>query len=99
MSSLRSGPFPRSLLTPRRGTDTYTLQLPENLPPTFRGRMLKLSYQFILGVCRAASNGPSSRSGATSANSSSRVMKVPIRMYCNVAGEPGHSITRLTSRT
>ena len=71
----------------RRGIDTYTLQLPENLPPTFRGRMLKLSYQFILGVCRAASNGPSSRSGATSANSSSRVMKVPIRVYCNVIGE------------
>ncbi|KZT64024.1 Rgp1-domain-containing protein [Daedalea quercina L-15889] len=68
---------------------TYSLILPENLPPTFKGKTLKLSYQFILGVCRAASNGPTSRSGATSANSSSRVMKVPIRVYCYVAvGRP-----------
>ncbi|KAH9836631.1 Rgp1-domain-containing protein [Rhodofomes roseus] len=68
---------------------TYSLGLPENLPPTFKGRTLKLSYQFILGVCRAGSSDPTNRSGATSANSSSRVMKVPIRLYCHVAvGRP-----------
>ncbi|KAI0825254.1 Rgp1-domain-containing protein [Trametes gibbosa] len=63
-------------------TYTYTLVLPENLPPTFRGRALKFSYQFILGVCRAGS-GVSSPGAGPSSNS--RVMKVPIRMYNNVS--------------
>ncbi|KAI1789190.1 Rgp1-domain-containing protein [Ganoderma leucocontextum] len=61
-------------------TYTYTLNLPDNLPPTFRGRALKFSYQFILGVCRA---------GGRQGSSNSRVMKVPIRVYNNVAvGRP-----------
>ncbi|EJF58478.1 Rgp1-domain-containing protein [Dichomitus squalens LYAD-421 SS1] len=65
-------------------TYTYSLTLPENLPPTFRGRALKFSYQFILGVCRAGGNVP-----GASPSSSSRVMKVPIRVYNNVAvGRP-----------
>ncbi|KAI8983332.1 Rgp1-domain-containing protein [Trametes punicea] len=64
---------------------TYSLVLPENLPPTFRGRALKFSYQFILGVCRA---GSATSPGAGS-SSSSRVMKVPIRVYNNVSvGRP-----------
>ncbi|KAH9850644.1 Rgp1-domain-containing protein [Lenzites betulinus] len=63
-------------------TYTYTLVLPENLPPTFRGRALKFSYQFIMGVCRAGS-GVSAPGAGPSSNS--RVMKVPIRMYNNVS--------------
>ncbi|OBZ78729.1 hypothetical protein A0H81_00275 [Grifola frondosa] len=66
---------------------TYTIVLPENLPPTFRGRALRFSYQFILGICRAAPAGPTA--GPAGANSSSRVMKVPIRVYNNVTvGRP-----------
>ncbi|KZT09076.1 Rgp1-domain-containing protein [Laetiporus sulphureus 93-53] len=69
---------------------TYTLVLPENLPPTYKGRALRFSYQFILGVCRASSSGgrrPSA--GGLGANSSSRVMKVPIRVYNHVTvGRP-----------
>ncbi|KAL4244581.1 Reduced growth phenotype protein 1 [Abortiporus biennis] len=57
---------------------TYTITLPENLPPTFRGRSLRFSYQFILGICRAASI-------PGTGNSSSRVMKVPIRIYNHVS--------------
>ncbi|KAH9927442.1 Rgp1-domain-containing protein [Epithele typhae] len=65
-------------------TYTYSLALPSNLPPTFRGRALKFSYQFILGICRAGSSAP-----GTSPSSSSRVMKVPIRVYNHVAvGRP-----------
>ena len=56
--------------------------LPENLPPTFRGRALKFSYQFILGICRAGAGTP-----GAGPSSNSRVMKVPIRIYNNVAGE------------
>lgn len=71
----------------RRGTtsdtfvDTYELDLPHNLPPSYRGRTLKLSYEFIIGICR------SSTSSSTGPGSSSRVMKVPIRIYNHVSRE------------
>jgi hypothetical protein len=60
--------------------DTYTIKLPDNLPPTFKGKSLRFSYELVVGICRAgcASGG--------SANSISRVMKVPIRMYNHVVG-------------
>lgn len=71
--------------------DTYTLPLPDNLPPTFKGRSLKFSYQFVVGTCRAGSSPHSptgvGKSGSSGANSVSRVMKVPIRVYNNVFGE------------
>ncbi|RDB27414.1 hypothetical protein Hypma_004304 [Hypsizygus marmoreus] len=70
-----------SLLPGESRTYTYSILLPENLPPTFRGRSLKFSYELVIGTCRA---GPSSGPGSASANSISRVMKVPIRMYNNV---------------
>lgn len=63
--------------------DTYTIKLPDNLPPTFKGRSFKFSYELEVGTCRAGSGGGS---GSTSANSVSRVMKVPIRMYNHVSG-------------
>ncbi|TCD68602.1 hypothetical protein EIP91_010393 [Steccherinum ochraceum] len=59
---------------------TYSLPLPENLPPTFRGRTLRFSYQFILGICRAGSSPPT----GSGPSSQSRVMKVPIRLYTHV---------------
>ncbi|KAF7376001.1 Rgp1-domain-containing protein [Mycena sanguinolenta] len=49
---------------------TYTLLLPPHLPPTFKGRTLRFSYELVVGACRA--------SGGSS------VMKVPIRVYNNV---------------
>jgi hypothetical protein len=51
---------------------TYTLLLPAHLPPTFKGRTLRFSYELVVGACRA--------SGGSS------VMKVPIRVYNNVVG-------------
>ena len=70
--------------------DTYSIMLPENLPPTFKGKCLRFSYELLIGTCRAASS-PSSASGSMesaprSANSVSRIMKVPIRVYNHVAG-------------
>ncbi|KAI0078498.1 Rgp1-domain-containing protein [Panus rudis PR-1116 ss-1] len=68
---------------------TYAITLPENLPPTFRGRALKFSYQFIVGICRAASSASPGSAGIAGANSRSRVMKVPIRVYNHVMlGKP-----------
>ena len=61
--------------------DTYTIQLPDNLPPTFKGRSIKFSYELVIGTCRAASRGL-----GVGSNSISRVMKVPIRVYNNVSG-------------
>ncbi|KAG6876531.1 hypothetical protein C0993_002420 [Termitomyces sp. T159_Od127] len=60
---------------------TYSILLPDVLPPTFKGRTLRFSYELEVGTCRAG-HGP----GSTSANSVSRVMKVPIRVYNNVVG-------------
>ncbi|KAH7908781.1 Rgp1-domain-containing protein [Hygrophoropsis aurantiaca] len=70
---------------------TYTIVLPDNLPPTFKGRSIKFSYELIVGTCRAGTSPARSSSslGPTGANSISRVMKVPIRVYNNVSvGKP-----------
>ncbi|KAF8642873.1 hypothetical protein AX16_009379 [Volvariella volvacea WC 439] len=76
---------------------TYSIPLPDNLPPTFRGRALKFHYELIVGTCRAGAspstgaNGAggtippgSSVGGGGAMNSISKVMKVPIRVYNNV---------------
>lgn len=61
--------------------DTYSLPLPKNLPPTFKGRTFKFSYEFTIGVCRAGAS-----LGNNSANHS-RVMKIPVRVYNHVNGQ------------
>ncbi|KAF8907707.1 Rgp1-domain-containing protein [Gymnopilus junonius] len=65
---------------------TYTIKVPENLPPTFKGKALKFSYEFVVGICRAGHSGTGG--GPASADSISRVMKVPIRVYNHVAVGP-----------
>ncbi|KAF9052330.1 Rgp1-domain-containing protein [Hymenopellis radicata] len=54
---------------------TYSMPLPANLPPTFRGRSFRFSYELVVGTCRA---------GSSTSSSLSRVMKIPIRIYNNV---------------
>ncbi|THH12849.1 hypothetical protein EW146_g7308 [Bondarzewia mesenterica] len=64
---------------------TYSVRLPAHLPPTYKGRSVRFSYQLSVGTCRAgaaAGQGPATPSGA---NSNSRVMKVPIMVYNNVS--------------
>jgi len=68
-------------LSSSKSPDTYSLSLPKNLPPTFKGRTFRFSYEFTIGVCRA---------GASPGNSSvnhSRVMKIPVRVYNHVNGQ------------
>ncbi|KAJ7770664.1 Rgp1-domain-containing protein [Mycena metata] len=61
---------------------TYTLLLPAHLPPTFKGRTLRFSYELVVGACRAApAASGSGGSGIGGGGSRSSVMKVPIRVY------------------
>ncbi|KAK2459798.1 hypothetical protein APHAL10511_008230 [Amanita phalloides] len=70
---------------------TYSIELPSALPPTFRGRVIRFSYELSVGVCRSAC-GPLVRGmvlspppSLASGNGVSRVVKVPIRVYNYVA--------------
>jgi hypothetical protein len=78
------------LLTQYQFLDSYSIKLPDNLPPTFRGRSLRFSYELIIGTCRAT-NGVGSRA-AVGSNGISRVMKVPIRVYNHVSGTAFRSL-------
>lgn len=78
--------------------DTYTIDLPGILPPTHAGKTLSFGYELVVGACRApapsaASAGghhiPAWRGANAAKSSSSRVMKVPIRVYNHVSGT-GH---------
>ncbi|KAG6914179.1 hypothetical protein DXG01_001923 [Tephrocybe rancida] len=65
-------------------TYTYSINLPSVLPPTFRGRAMRFGYELEVGTCRAGGG-----TGAQAGGSTSRVMKVPVRVYNNVVvGRP-----------
>ncbi|KAJ7596555.1 Rgp1-domain-containing protein [Mycena floridula] len=74
-----------SLLPGESRTYTYSVSLPDSLPPTFRGRSLKFSYELIVGTCKANSAPGTGSAAPAGGNSISRVMKVPIRVYNHVA--------------
>lgn len=54
----------------------YRVTLPSELPPTFRGRALRFSYQFIVGTCR----------GGSHMENQTRLLKVPLRVYNHIPG-------------
>ncbi|KIK65894.1 hypothetical protein GYMLUDRAFT_70155 [Collybiopsis luxurians FD-317 M1] len=66
----------------------YSILLPSNLPPTFRGRTFRFAYELVVGICRSGSGNhfsvPGKGGGGGPGGSMSKVMKVPIRMYTNV---------------
>ncbi|ETW87730.1 hypothetical protein HETIRDRAFT_457174 [Heterobasidion irregulare TC 32-1] len=70
---------------------TYSVGLPAHLPPTYKGRTVKFTYQLSVGTCRAGLGaGAGAGAGgqgtpASGASSNSRVMKVPIRVYNHVS--------------
>lgn len=73
---------------PRR-TDTYSIRIPADLPPSFRGKSIKFNYHLVVGSNRVAL-GPAvpteaPRAGRTK-GSVSRVMRVPLRVYNHVGG-------------
>ncbi|KZO99671.1 hypothetical protein CALVIDRAFT_356598 [Calocera viscosa TUFC12733] len=74
-------------LTPGESrTYTYSLSLPALLPPTFRGKAIRFSYELLVGT----SHAPSSVHAAPSSPffhepHRKKVMKIPIRMYNSVS--------------
>ncbi len=55
------------------------------MPPSFRGKSIRFLYNLVVGTNRSAVGGASF--GPTARGASSRVMRVPIRVYNHVAGE------------
>ena len=68
---------------------TYTVNLPDCLPPTFKGRAFRFSYQLVVGTCRSLTPfvPHTSVTPKDVERRRSRVMRVPIRVYNHVAGE------------
>ncbi|XP_006454967.1 hypothetical protein AGABI2DRAFT_114737 [Agaricus bisporus var. bisporus H97] len=61
-------------------TYTYSIKLPEVLPPTYKGRTLSFSYELVVGTCRASSTLPlptttSRNSTGDNGNGSGRVVE------------------------
>ena len=61
--------------------DTFTLQLPGDLPPSFRGKAISFTYTLLVGTNRA----PNGASGEY--RQQSRMVRVPVRIYNNVSSE------------
>ncbi|GAA5951108.1 hypothetical protein JCM10213_004240 [Rhodosporidiobolus nylandii] len=61
---------------------TFTIRIPADLPPSFRGKAIKFSYHLVVGTNRVAL-GPSLPYGYNR-ESVSRVMRVPVRVYNHV---------------
>ena len=90
---------PDKQLPPR--SNSYSVALLSNLPPTFKGRAMRFSCQLIVGACWASSpftpaspsaifpSSPLSTPGlfSESERRQSRVMQVPIRVHNYVADE------------
>lgn len=63
--------------------DSFSIRIPADLPPSFRGKSIKFSYHMVVGTNRSTS-GPTTR--GPSKDPLSRVMKVPLRIYNHVGG-------------
>ncbi|KAM0790676.1 hypothetical protein ACM66B_004535 [Microbotryomycetes sp. NB124-2] len=65
---------------------TFSIRIPADLPPSFRGRAIKFNYNLVVGTSRTRLGtvmNPSAARGAAR-DATSRVMRVPIRVYNHV---------------
>ncbi|GAA5927422.1 hypothetical protein JCM1841_000467 [Sporobolomyces salmonicolor] len=65
---------------------TFSIRIPADLPPSFRGKAIKFNYHLVVGSNRV-SLGPTSLPApavGSAKNSVSRVMRVPVRVYNHV---------------
>ncbi|GAA5941573.1 Rgp1p [Sporobolomyces koalae] len=62
---------------------SFSIRLPADLPPSFRGKAIKFNYQLIVGSNRV-SIGNQSGNLTSRKGSVSRVMRVPLRIYNHV---------------
>lgn len=67
-------------------TDTFSIRVPADLPPSFRGKAIKFSYHLVVGTNRSQL-GPMSPAVGSTKDSISRVMRVPVRMYNHVGSK------------
>ncbi|KPV73591.1 uncharacterized protein RHOBADRAFT_54795 [Rhodotorula graminis WP1] len=67
---------------------TYTLRIPADLPPSFRGKAIKFNYHLVVGTHRILLSPSTAHHDAPRAGdahgSVSRVMRVPLRVYNHV---------------
>ncbi|GAA6029152.1 hypothetical protein JCM8097_001625 [Rhodosporidiobolus ruineniae] len=67
-------------------TFTFSIRVPADLPPSFRGKSIKFNYHLVVGTNRIPF-GPVPHPGQVAAyrrESVSRVMRVPVRVYNHV---------------
>ncbi|KAI5478593.1 Rgp1 family protein [Pseudohyphozyma bogoriensis] len=62
---------------------SFSIRVPADLPPSFRGKAIKFSYHLVVGTNRSQF-GPLAPGGASARDSVSRVMRVPVRVYNHV---------------
>ncbi|KAF9508028.1 hypothetical protein BS47DRAFT_1332970 [Hydnum rufescens UP504] len=68
-------------------TYTYSIPLPSVLPPTYRGRAVKFSYNLIIGTSTSKPSVLPTSMHET--NQRNRILRVPIRVYNHIAvGRP-----------
>ncbi|KAK4057024.1 Golgi membrane exchange factor (Ric1p-Rgp1p) subunit [Microbotryomycetes sp. JL221] len=67
-------------------TYTFSIRIPADLPPSFRGRSIKFNYNLVVGTSRTKLGTVTSPAAALGAarDATSRVMRVPIRVYNHV---------------
>ena len=68
---------------------SYTFMLPRGLPPTHKGRAMKVSYNLVIGTQRAGSKG-------ARGDQNIREVELPFRVFCGVDGRGeilGHDLT------
>ena len=66
--------------------DSFSIRIPADLPPSFRGKAIKFSYHLVVGTNRTNLGtridlGPK----AMPTEATSRIMRVPVRIYNHVA--------------
>ena len=64
-------------------TFAFSLRIPADLPPSFRGKAIKFTYQLVVGTSRSTIGFATPRPGQRA--SLSRIMRVPVRMYNHVS--------------
>ncbi|KDE09521.1 hypothetical protein MVLG_00419 [Microbotryum lychnidis-dioicae p1A1 Lamole] len=65
---------------------TFSIRIPADLPPSFRGKSIKFSYHLVVGTNRTRIGGINSMAAKSCAarEATSRVIRVPVRVYNHV---------------
>lgn len=61
--------------------DTFSMTLPGDLPPSFKGKGITFTYSFMVGTNRQTCNGNGE------VRQQSRLVRIPVRIYNHVSGE------------